>query len=546
MITLTWNGARFECVCSPQEKLVPQNAGFHWDRRVSKWWTGRIDVAKKLETYADSRAKSRLNQSDVQVLASRAVDANVDIPAPNGLSYLGFQKAAVVFALARKDTLIADSMGLGKTIESIAIINADPSIKSILIICPASLKLNWTRELEKWVVRELTGEIASGKTFPSTDIVVVNYEQVKKFKKDIEKRDWDLLIADEIHMCKNSSAIRTRQVLGWSSDSGKTIIMPIEAKRRIYMTGTPILNRPVELWPLLRITDPEGLGASYWQYARRYCGLWESPWGWDATGATKENLPELQFRLRQQLMIRRTKEQVLNELPPKRRQIIPIPSDKVKLIIKAENDFYIRNQDIIEKARQEVETSQAAGDELSFKAATEKLKGAKKTLFEEMSRLRHDSAVAMIPYAIEYIEDRLEEENKIVVGTYHRDVTEQLYEKFKDIAVMMHGGTKLEIRQQAVDRFQTDSSCKIIIGTIGTMGVGWTLTAASYALLVEEDWTPSLIAQFEDRLHRIGQKESVLIQHLCFDGSLSVNMLKTILAKQEMIDKALDKDEKTI
>ena len=538
---LSWNGCRFEVDCSSLQKDIPQKAGFHWDRRCSKWWTGRLDVADKLSLYADERAKKRLNQAEQQVIASRAVDANIEIPAPKGLSYLGFQKAAASFALSRKDTLISDSMGLGKTIESIAVINADPSIKNVLIICPASLKLNWMRELQKWVVKELTGEIASGKDFPKTDIVIVNYEQVKKFKKDVEKREWDLLIADEIHMCKNSDAIRTRQVLGWASESGKTIILPIDAKRRIYMTGTPILNRPIELWPLLRVVDPEGLGASYWAYAKRYCSLWESPWGWDARGATKENLPELQTRLRQNFMIRRTKEQVLTELPPKRRQIITIPGDGAKAAIKAENDFYLRNENIIEEAKLEAEISQSLGDEVSFKTATEKLKGAKKLLFEEMSRLRHDSSLALLPYAVDYLANKLEEQDKIVVGTYHRDITEQLFDKFKKTAVMMHGGTSLSARQAAVDRFQTDSSCNAIIGTIGTMGVGWTLTAASYALLVSCDWVPALLWQFEDRIHRIGQSRGILIQYLCFDNSLDASMLKKVLEKQEGIELALDR-----
>src|SRR5208282_2737015 len=136
-------------------------------------------------------------------------------------------------------------------------------------------------------------------------------------------------------------------------------------------------------------------------YAKRYCSLWESPWGWDARGATKENLPELQSRLRQNLMIRRTKDQVLKELPSKRRQIITIPGDGAKSVIKAENDFYVRNEKIIEEAKLEAEISQNLGDEVSFKAAADKLRGAKKALFEEMSRLRHDSAIALLPYAID-------------------------------------------------------------------------------------------------------------------------------------------------
>lgn len=540
MATLTWTGARFELSCSTVEYPKAKAAGFHWDYKKRVAWTGRVDIAKSFQSYSDNRAKAKFTQEQTQINFSRAVDANIEIPAPEGEAYLGFQKAGVAFALSRKDTLIGDEMGLGKTVQALGVVNADPSIKKVLVICPASLKLNWKKEMIRWVVRKLSGGIAYGSYFPETNIVITNYDIIKRHRATIDRRKFDLVVFDESHYCKNPEAQRTRACLGYESH-GKTITLPIEAGRRIFLTGTPILNRPIELWPIIRIADPEGLGSSHWAFAKRYAGAWEAPWGWDFSGAT--NLDELQERLRASFMIRRLKKDVLKDLPAKRRQIIPLTSEKVHTAIQNEINFYDRNMSAVEQAMLEAQQLQAAGDKNSYSEAAKKLhegKQAKQALFEELSKLRHITALAKVPYVVDYLEDILEDVNKIVVFAHHRDVVEQIHQKFSNKAVMMHGETKLDERQVAVDRFQTDPSCRLIIGSIGTMGVGWTLTSSSYALFVELDWVPANITQAEDRLHRIGQAENVLIHHLVFDNSLDARMAERIIKKQEIIDKALD------
>jgi SWI/SNF-related matrix-associated actin-dependent regulator 1 of chromatin subfamily A len=425
---------------------------------------------------------------------------------------------------------------LGKTIQALGLINADSSIKNVLIICPASLKLNWGKECSQWIVRKLSGGYAYGKDFPNTDIVIINYDIVKKFRPQIDKRVWDLVICDEAHYLKNPDTQRTRAVLG--NDSKKAVVFPIAAKKRVFLTGTPILSRPVELWPILKISDPEGLGASHWNYVKTYCKAWQAPWGWDFSGAS--NLEELQARLRASIMIRRLKRDVLKELPPKRRQIIAIPDGMAKLAVQKEIAFYKANNHAIEEARAKAEAAQFRGDDVSYKLAVEELKHGKAALFQELSRLRHETAVAKIPYIIEYLEDILEQEEKVVVFGYHRDVVDKVHEHFKKEAVKIHGGVPLDERQAAVDNFQTSPKCRLIVGSIGAMGTGWTLTAASYCLFTELDWVPANITQAEDRLHRIGQLESVLIHHLVFDESLDALMAQKIVEKQIIIDQALD------
>lgn len=535
MPTLSWSGFRFELPGSEYAKA--KELGWHWDFNKKCCWTGLISLAKMYEKYADNSARERFNRESQQIAMSYALDSNLSIPVPDGLEYLPFQKAGIAFALRRRHTLIADEMGLGKSIQAIGVFNANSSIKKILLIPPASLRLNWKKEIMKWTVRKISGGIASGKDFPETDLVICNYDIVKKFRKEIDKRRFDLVICDEAHYLKNPDTQRTKAILGHES-YGKVTKTPIDCGMWIYLTGTPILNRPIELWPIVHNADVEGLGASYWIFAKRFCKAWEAPWGWDFSGA--DHLEELQDRLRATIMIRRLKKDVLKDLPPKRRQVVAIPGGSAKAAIQAEKDFYEGNQKVIEEAKEKAEAAQKAGDEASYKEAVKELQGGYASIFQEMARLRHQTAMAKIPYAIEYMKDILEQEDKIVVFAHHREVVEKTYDAFRGIAVMMHGGTPMVERQAAVDKFQEDPKCRVIIGSIGTMGVGWTLTAASYCLFTELDWVPANITQAEDRLHRIGQLESVLIQHLVFDESLDADMAQKILEKQKVIDLALD------
>jgi SNF2 family DNA or RNA helicase len=540
---MTWNGARFLLYHTVEERLIAQKAGFQWDANIRASWTGLTFVAQTFKQYADPTAISKIGYEDDQIALSHAVDSNLNIPVPDGLSYLSFQKVVAEYALRRKDTLIADGMGSGKTIEAISVINILPEVKRVLVICPASLRINWSRELMLWLFREFTGGFAIDNEFPDTNIVITNWEQVKKFRKRIDKVKWDIAIFDESHMAKNPSSQRTRASLGWISESGKTNIPPIDAGMRLYLTGTPILNRPVELWPILRVADPLQLGASEYQYQRTYCNAWDAPWGWDASGASKKNLEDLQKRLRSKLMIRRTKEQVLPQLPPKRRQIIILPEEASRLAVQAELDFYEKNQSVIDEALQKAEQTQS-GDDLGYQAAADQLVEGKAASFKEMSRLRHATGVAKIPYIIEYLEQALEQQNKVVCFCHHIDVIEAIVKHFKKLAVGHHGGMNDAEKQKARDRFQgtkigpDDKTCRLFVSGI-TLAIGFDLTIAELAVIGELDWRAGIVSQAEDRLHRIGQLGYVLIQHLIFDNSLDSRMILRIIEKQIISERAL-------
>jgi SNF2 family DNA or RNA helicase len=535
---LTWTGARFEISGYPAYKDQFKNAGFHFSWNQKVWWTGLVDVARKFSEHADSAAQLKLNAQAAQIAMSLATTSNFVIPAPAGLNYLPFQRVAVEYALPREYTLIADEMGCGKTIEAMGVINALGSerIKNVLIIPPAGLLLKWARELQKWLVPALSGDFATGSKVPNSNIVLANYDIIHRIKDKLMQREWDLHIYDESHYLKNPDSKRTMSVLG--HEDVKNCI-PLTAKKKIFLTGTPILNRPVELWPMLRVADPEGLGSNFWLFAKKYCSAEENDFGRTFDGAS--NLDQLQERLRAGLMIRRLKKDVLPELPPKRRQIIPIaPPPGVRATVQREVHFYDNNTQAIEAAIQQAEIAQAAGDKASYDAAAKDLRGLKQVMFEEIAKLRHDTAVAKVPFAIDHIEDVLDQVNKLVVFAHHQDVINPILERFQRVAVKCDGSMSAAQKQYAADRFQdVTSGVKLFIGSITAAGVGIDLFAASHVIFIELSWVPADVTQAEDRLHRIGQHDAVSVYHFVFDGSLDSNMAKKIVLKQNIIEQAV-------
>ena len=499
------------------------------------------------------------------IASSRAVDANVNIPVPSGLSYLPFQKAGIAFAMNRPATLIADEMGLGKTIQGLGIINSDTTINRVLVIAPASLKINWQREAEKWLVRKFeirNIESPEDLNAPASGplMVIVNYDKLITRKNGgsgqillakLMAQTWDLLLADEAHYVKNPKSKRTIAVLGREARKQDPAIPGLVscAKRKALLTGTPLLNKPIEMFPMLHALDPVTFG-NFFSFAKRYCnahqesvyvagGFGQTKLVWNFDGAS--NLPELQEKLRSTVMVRRLKKDVLKDLPPKARQVVVLPQNGAAKAVAAEAKAYAAHEDKLDALQAQVELAQAEGNQSAYETAVRALHDETEVAFTEMSRLRHEVAVAKIPQCIEHIDDALEETDKIIVFAHHHDVVNALAEHYGNAAVVLTGETPLPERQKAVDRFQTDATCRVFIGSIKAAGVGLTLTASSTVIFCELDWVPANMTQAEDRAHRIGQLANVLIQLLVVDGSLDARMANTIVDKQNIADRALDK-----
>jgi|HubBroStandDraft_6_1064221.scaffolds.fasta_scaffold00345_7 SWI/SNF-related matrix-associated actin-dependent regulator 1 of chromatin subfamily A len=536
--------------CDFADKDLVKAAGFRWNPDRKIWWTDKPEVAAKIagdnadivaKINADREAKHAKDAAAIE--ASRATDADIEIPAPVGCAYDPYQKAGIAYCMGRDSSLVGDEMGLGKTIEALGVVNADPSVKSALIICPATPKLNWLKEARKWLVRDMTVGVANG-SFPETDVVIVNYEQLKKHRPAIDARAWDILIGDEIHYCKNPKAQRTALVLGkWDQDPAKRV-PAIKARRRVFMTGTPFLNRPIELWPLLKSLDPFGLGKSWKGYVTRYCAGHQTEYGWDVSGAS--NLAELQAKLRASIMIRRLKKDVLKELPAKRRQIVVIAPEGREAIaaVKRENAAEAAAEKKLEALRVAVELSKASEDPADYRRAVEALQEAAKVAFEEISKVRHEVALAKVPQLIEHLENCIENQGKVVCMIWHHDVAQALRAHFGAASVMVTGEVPQGMRMAEVDAFQTDPSKSLFIGSISAAGVAITLTAASLVVFGELWVVPGTMNQAEDRVHRRGQNESVLVQHLVLDGSYDQRASEILVEKQQNLDAALDNQER--
>jgi SWI/SNF-related matrix-associated actin-dependent regulator 1 of chromatin subfamily A len=429
---------------------------------------------------------------EARVQASRATDAAIEIPSPDGLDYLPFQRAGIAYALGRDATLFGDEMGLGKTIQAIGVINATRP-ETVLVVCPASLKLNWRNELEKWLVNERRIDIVNGGGHPfpaDPDVVIINYDVLTKHAAELHTRQWGIVIIDEAHYCKTPKAKRTQAALA------------IKAGRKLLLTGTPIPNRPIELQPLAGYLAPEKFG-NFFGFAKKFCDAHQNRWGWDFSGAS--NLAELQEQLRSSILVRRLKADVLDELPAKQRQVI-----------------------VLDRADYEEELRLEALAEAALEVTSPEVR------FEELSRVRHLLAIAKVPAILDHVRDL---DHPVVIFAHHKDVVAALASELD--CVTLTGDHTTEERQEAVESFQRGDA-QYFIGTIGAAGVGITLTRASHVVFAELDWVPGNLSQAEDRCHRIGQHDSVLVQHLVVDDSIDARQVHLVVDKQRVLDASLD------
>ena len=538
---IDFKDGKFFTVSEYSEKEMIKSSGFRWNNTTYRWETTDYKAVESLiqklhdlyEEYQipperrfdiitpSVREEIERKKENIQETLQKSMSAtsDIEVPVPPGLNYLPFQKAGIEFINQQRNVLVADEMGLGKTIQAIGYINLNPEIKTVLVICPASLKLNWKSELQKWLTRSFSINVLNGHGL--ADITITNYESVKTNFDILKSRMWDLLILDESHYIKNYKAQRTKFITGFYVDKKKgiwTAGLKDYAKQKILLTGTPVLNRPMELFTQLKVLGNE-LGKNPFAFMSKYVET--DRWG-GAVGS--KNLEELQLRLRTTCMIRREKKDVLLELPDKLRQVITLPREIL-------SDSDRKNMDMIIQYLSE-----------SWDVATGKLTSSR-IPFDEIAEMRHLQAVKKIPYVIEHLENVLENEDKVVIFAHHHDVIDAIHDKFRDISVVATGNETLKERDEAVNRFQNDPNVKLFIGSIQAMGVGITLTASSTVIFAEVEWRPGDLFQAEDRLHRIGQKSTVLVQYLVINDSIDSYMINKILEKIGVIESVVNSEK---
>jgi len=428
---------------------------------------------------------------------SRASDALCDIPIPAGQALLGYQRAGVAFALRRDHTLIADEMGLGKTIQAIAVINATEP-ERVLIVCPAIAQRTWETELERWLTRPY--RVAR---FPDDgDIVICTYGRAEKVD-----RHWPMVILDEAHYIKNPKAARSAAIVGTREITG------ITGGRQLALTGTPIPNRPIELYPILKWLGAP-VAESWYSYVTRFCGAYKHTWGWDVSGSA--NLTQLAEELRSTVMVRRKKADVLTELPEKRRRVICIDG----------------KAGLVAEERALDDQHRAILGHLDYDTAATTLHNDAAKVFGELTRVRQALGIAKLPAVTEHLEAI---DQPVVVFGYHRAVVTAIAEHLGVPPIT--GETPTAERERIVADFEAGG--RAFVGSIGAAGVALTLTRASHVVFAELDWVPGNIIQAEDRCHRIGQRNAVLCDHIVFDGSLDADMVFTLAEKAHVIGDAL-------
>lgn len=544
---LTRRDDKFIAMTRYEERGIPKEAGFRWDPGEVHWYTKDPMVAAKLYGYADPTCKAELQalskKYDASVEASKARDANIIIPSPTGLSYMPFQKAGIQFAAQRQGTLIGDDMGLGKTVQVLGLINLINDIKTGLIICPNSLKISWKQHCDAWLTRPMSFDMAMPKFFPDTDIVIINYDLLKRYHQKIRERKWDLVAVDESHFIKNPKAQRTIEITGKRK---KNIweVSPITGAYRIGCTGTPILNgRPIELFPVLNWLDPETYD-NFFRFGFRYANGHKDRSGWDFSGYS--NLAELQKKLRSTVMIRRTKQEVLTELPPKVRQVIemPVPGEDLAELLK-EREVYEKCIEEMHKLKEAAELAKISDNIEEYENAVTALKAAQTYAFNEIARVRHETALIKMPILARHLKEMMEgNDQKIAIFCHHHDMVQGLLSEFGEgMCAILTGKQNIDERNEAIQRFVNDVNCKLFIGTTAAAGTGINglQKVCSHAIIAEEEWVPALITQAEDRLNRFGQVWSVLVQHYVLTGSIDATMAKRTVHKQNIADRALDK-----
>ena len=410
------------------------------------------------------------------------------------------------------DALLADEMGLGKSLTSLAW-----SVKykqfPILILCPAALKYNWQEE-----IRHHFGErslVLEGRTIDvqeqyakKANFIILNFQILAAWLLVLKKIKPTTLILDE---CQSISNRESQSYQNFTS-------LRESCHNLIALSGTPLTNRPSELWPILNALRPD-IWPSFFTYAVEHCEPRRERGRMVYKGA--RNLPHLHRKAKKYCMIRRLKTDVLN-LPPKVRSVVPLPISSSSEYRNAETDFkkwLTQNKGI-----------------------SALIKSKKAYQLSKMMQYRQLVIEAKMNSIIKWVENFLEEtDEKLVLMFCHTDPIVKMMKHFKKVAVRVDGHVTGMKRHAAVREFQVDGRCRLFIGNVKAAGVGLTLTAANHLAYCELPWTPGDVKQGEDRIHRISQTDTCFIYYLVANGSIEEQVAKMIAKKDDILNTVLDK-----
>ena len=461
---------------------------------------------------------------------------------PNGL--MPFQKEGV-FEMLKRDynTLLADPMGLGKTVQVAVYLKMRKNAYPDLVVCPASLKENWCREIKKWC--GIDSVVISGtkvEKLEEAKVYIINYdilgiENKEEKEKELERRkrakengepfrkafiptygwckvfeDMELntIVGDEVQYISGEETIRARAFMQLCKNK--------KHATKILVSGTPYETRTAQFYNALHIIDPKIFSSRY-QFLMRYCDPIKTRFGWQFKGLS--NAEELR-QLISKYMRRRNKRDVLPQLPPKQRIIVPLS------VTKSERKIY-------DEEDREFELDILQGN----KKKSEQI-GHIATMKKKAFEAKENACLTWIKEFIEY-------EGKLVVFIYHHKTYDDLMNKFGKIAVGVTGKTPTKQRQLMVDKFQNDEKIKLFVGQIEAAGVGLTLTKSHATCFIEFGKTPVQHLQAEDRVDRIGQKaDNIQAYYLVLPDSVDVDAMETLNSHNSDISKVMDGKEEIL
>ncbi|XP_008143408.2 SWI/SNF-related matrix-associated actin-dependent regulator of chromatin subfamily A-like protein 1 [Eptesicus fuscus] len=422
-------------------------------------------------------------------------------------SLLPFQRAGVNFAIAKGGRLLlADDMGLGKTIQAICIAAFYQKEWPLLVVVPSSVRFTWEQAFLQWLPSlkpEHINVVVTGKDRLTTGLVnIVSFDLLSKLEKQL-KTPFKVVIIDESHFLKNMKTARCRAA------------MPLlkMAKRVILLSGTPAMSRPAELYTQIIAVKPTFF-PQFHAFGLRYCDAKRHTWGWDYSGSS--NLGELKLLLEEAVMLRRLKSDVLSQLPAKQRKMVVVAPGRISAKARASLD--------------------AAAKEMTTK---DKSKGQQR---EALILFFHRTAEAKIPCVIEYILDLLESgREKFLVFAHHKVVLDAItkeLERKKVQHIRIDGSTSSADREQLCQQFQLSERHAVAVLSITAANMGLTFSSADLVVFAELFWNPGVLMQAEDRVHRIGQSNSVGIHYLVARGTADDYLWPLIQEKIKVLGEA--------
>jgi SNF2 family DNA or RNA helicase len=439
---------------------------------------------------------------------------------------MNFQKEGLDFLLKSSgNALLADEMGLGKTVQTLSYVSTEKQTFPVLIIAPLVTLKNWEREIEKFLKKKSRNgriiesespsvtsiRVGKSKELPKSDIYIINYELLLKRSDDIEKIGIRTIVCDEVHNLRSKTTQKYKAV--------KKLAASSSVQYRIGLSGTPIYNRGSEIWPIVDILKP-GLLGSFKEFCEYFCYVNDK-----GKAIVLENKrASLRNELQKHVMLRRKKSDVLKELKDKVRY---------KEVIAADTEFYLEELDKIWK---KLESEQN-------EAQTEFSKSA--SYHRAIQSERQIAGIAKLPHVINFVKNIMDIEESVVVFCHHKVIHKLLNESLQEfLPVSIIGGQSDTFRQDQIDQFQRGES-KLMIAGIRAGNVGINLTRAKYVIFAELDWSPAIHRQAEDRLHRIGQKNTVFAYYLIGNGTLDEHVASILVDKSYEIDAIMDETTDT-